>query len=288
MMIGAGRSILISGCSSGIGEAAALTLQQRGYRVFAGVRRLSDGERLRQQGITTLPLDITQAASIEAALTTLLAATGGTLDALFNNAGYGQPGAVEDLTTDQLRAQFETNLFGTHELTRQVVAIMRQQGYGRIVVNSSLLGYVALPFRGAYNASKFALEGLFDTLRLELRLSGAEAIHLVLLEPGPIRSQFRANALYHYQQAAIDTTGSPFRDSYPALERRLAGTANQTPFTLPATAVVQRLITALEARSPRARYRITLPSHLFALLRWLLPTSLLDRLLLAVARGELR
>ncbi len=265
-------SILITGCSSGIGYCAARGLQQRGYRVFATARSQVDVERLAKDGLESLCLDLDDSNSIRAALDTVLQRTGGTLDAVFNNGAYGQPGAVEDLSREVLRAQFETNLFGWLELTNLIIPVMRAQGHGRIVQNSSLLGYVALPYRGAYNASKYALEGLTDTLRLELAGTG---IHVSLIEPGPISSCFRANAYAMYQRH-IDGVRSPHRDRYAAMEQRLTKPGPAAPFTLGPEAVLDKLIHALESPRPRPRYPVTFPSHLFAWLKRLLPNRALD------------
>ncbi len=276
------KSILITGCSSGIGLCAAEGLQARGWRVFATARKPRDVDLLRAKGLEALQLDLADSASIIAAVEAVLAGTGGRLDALFNNGAYGQAGAVEDLRREVLREQFETNLFGTVELTNRIIPVMRRQGHGRIIQNSSLLGYVALPYRGAYVASKFALEGLTDTLRLELHGSG---IHVVLIEPGPIASRFRANAFASYQRN-IDKTHSFHRQKYEAMERRLTKPGPAAPFTLPPQAVLDVLVRALEARQPRARYRVTFPATLFAWCRRGLPDRLLDRVLLAVGKGE--
>ena len=248
-------SILITGCSSGIGLCAAEGLAARGYRVFATARKTQDVAMLQAKGLEALRLDLDDSASIKAAVDEMFARTGGRLDALFNNAGYGQPGAVEDLSRSALRAQFETNLFGMIELTNLVLPVMRQQGVGRIIQNSSLLGYVALAYRGAYNASKFAIEGITDTLRLELAGSG---IHVSLIEPGPISSRFRANAFELYQRY-IDKTHSVHRAKYEAMERRLTKPGPAAPFTLPPEAVLAALIHALESKRPRIRYLLTLP-----------------------------
>jgi NAD(P)-dependent dehydrogenase (short-subunit alcohol dehydrogenase family) len=278
------RSVLITGCSSGIGLCAARRLHQRGYRVFASARRGEDVERLRGEGLTALHLDLDLPESIEAALAELLQQTGGRLYGLFNNGAYGQPGAVEDLTREALRAQFETNLFGTHDLTRRVLPIMRAQGEGRIIHNSSVLGFAAMAYRGAYNASKFALEGLTDTLRLELRGSG---VQVSLIEPGPIESRFRANA-YQMFLRHIDSEHSPHREVYQRMVQRLQKPGPAAPFTLPPEAVVQRLLHALESPRPRARYPVTLPSHLFAILKRLLPTAAMDAALRAASGGGSR
>lgn len=278
------KSILITGCSSGIGLCCAKGLAARGWRVFATARKADDVKRLAAEGLEALQLDLADAGSITSAVDEILHRTGGTLDALFNNGAYGQPGAVEDLSREVLREQFETNLFGTHDLTVRVLKIMRRQGYGRVVTNSSLLGYVSLPFRGAYNSSKHALEGLTDTLRLELRGSG---IQLSLIEPGPVASRFRANAFAMYQKN-IDKTESPFRATYEGMEKRLLKKGPAQPFTLPPEAVLEKLIHALESKRPKIRYYVTFPAHLFAWLRRLLPHSALDWVMARISRGENR
>lgn len=276
------KTVLITGCSSGIGLCVAQGLQQRGWRVFATARKAADVDKLQQLGLEALPLDLADSLSIHAAMDEVLRRSGGTLDALFNNGAYGQPGAVEDLSRATLREQFETNLFGTHELTCRAIEVMRRQGHGRIVHNSSVLGLVALPFRGAYNASKFALEGLTDTLRLELHGSG---IHVSLVEPGPIISRFRANAMLKYRQN-IDADNSHFRDTYRRMEGRLTKEGPAAPFTLPPEAVLAKVIHALEAPRPKTRYYVTFPTYLFATLKRLLPVRGLDWVLRRVSRGE--
>ncbi len=279
------RTVLITGCSSGIGRHAAESLQARGWRVFASARRPESVDELREAGFgDALQLDLDDSESIARAVETVLGRTGGRLDALFNNGAYGQPGAVEDLRREVLRAQFETNLFGWLELTNRIIPVMRRQGHGRIVMNSSVLGLVALPFRGAYNASKFALEGLTDTLRLELHGSG---ITVSLIEPGPIESRFRANAYRKFLEN-IDIEHSAFREQYEGARRRLEKEGPAAPFTLPPDAVVDALIHALESPRPRARYRVTFPTTLFATLRRLLPTRALDAILRRVSQGENR
>jgi len=255
---------------------------QRGYRVFATARQAEDMEKLKNQGLESVFLDLNDSSSISAAVEHVLAKTDGELFALFNNAAYSQPGAVEDLSREVLRQQFETNLFGTHELTNLVIPVMRKQGYGRIIQNSSVLGLAALPYRGAYNASKFALEGLSDTLRLELAGSG---IHVSLIEPGPIESRFRANA-YAMFKKNIDREHSAHRDYYQGVETRLAKQGPAQPFTLPPEAVLKKVIHALESPRPKARYYVTVPTYLFGYARRLLSTRLLDKILLKVSSDE--
>jgi len=266
------RSILITGCSSGIGLASAREMKSRGWRVFATARKPDDLARLKEQdGVESLYLDYTEPASIEAAADQVLAATGGALTALFNNGAYGQPGAVEDLKPDVLRAQFEANVFGWHDLTARVIPAMRAQGHGRIVFCSSVLGLMAAPYRGAYCASKFAIEALADTLRMELAPTG---IKIVLIEPGPIASRFIEHALEAYRRN-IDLEGSPHRDVYRERIARLEEGGDQT-FKLAPEAVAAKLVHALESRRPKPRYYVTIPTYAAVLLRRLLPTRALD------------
>lgn len=269
------KTILITGCSSGIGACVARGLKGRGWRVFATARRPADVGRLQVEGLESLPLDLRDSTSIQAAVAAVLERTGDRLDALFNNGAYGQAGAVEDLSRDALREQFETNLFGAQELTNQIIPVMRRRGGGRILYNSSVLGLVAFPYRGAYVASKFALEGLADTLRLELIGTG---IHVCLIEPGPILSRFRDNAHAAYRRH-IRAEASPHREKYAALEARLLKEGPAAPFTLPPEAVLKRVIHALESPRPKTRYPVTVPTYLFAALRRLLPTRALDAVL---------
>ncbi len=269
------QTILITGCSSGIGYSTAVALKKRGFRVITSARKAKDVERLRSEGFESVQLDLADSASIQQAVQQVLSLSGGKLDALFNNAAFGQPGAVEDLSRDVLKAQFETNLFGTHELTNRIIPVMRKQGYGKIIYNSSVLGFVAMRFRGAYNASKFALEGLADTLRLELHDT---PIDIVLIEPGPILSAFRKNSFRLYKQN-IDSENSVFRDTYRAMEERLQKEGPAVPFTLPAEAVADKVIHALNAKQPHIRYYVTFPTYLFACLKRILPIRLLDWIL---------
>ncbi|MBL8250644.1 MAG: SDR family NAD(P)-dependent oxidoreductase [Candidatus Competibacter sp.] len=269
------RAVLITGCSSGIGRCAALGLKARGWRVFAAARRPADAERLRAEGLESVVLDLRDSASIQVAVAEILDRTGGRLEGLFNNAAFGLPGAVEDLSREALRDQFETNVFGALELTNRVIPVMRRQGGGRVLYTSSVLGLVAFPYRGAYVASKFALEGLADTLRLELVGTG---IHICLIEPGPILSKFRDNAHTAYRRH-IRAETSPHRERYAALEARLMKEGPAAPFTLPPEAVLKRVIHALENPRPQARYYVTVPTYLFGALRRLLPTRALDAIL---------
>ncbi|ERE16275.1 MULTISPECIES: SDR family oxidoreductase [Chromobacteriaceae] len=266
------RTILITGCSSGIGYHTAKWFREKGWRVFASCRKQEDVERLRAEGFESLRLDVDDAGSIRSALDEVLARTGGTLDALFNNAGFGQPGAVEDISRQAMREQFETNLFGPWELTNAAMAVMRAQGHGRIVYNSSILGFAAMRWRGAYNASKFAMEGLCDTLRHELH--GTD-IHVSLVEPGPIESRFRPNALARFLKN-VDIDGSVHRDNYQQQLERLKKEGHAAPFTLPASAVAEAVWHAATSRRPRARYRVTFPTKLFWFLRRFLPQRWYD------------
>lgn len=273
------KSILITGCSSGIGYDAAHGLKRAGWRVLATCRRQADCDRLTAEGLESFVLDYDDPDSIGAAVAETLSRTGGTLDALFNNGAFACPGAVEDLPREALRAIFETNLFGYHDLTRRVIPVMRAQGHGRIVNCSSVLGLVAMRWRGAYAATKFAMEGLTDVLRLEMRNTG---IRVILIEPGPVTSRIRLNAIPHFERW-IDWRASPRRAEYEAsLLKRLYEHRGPDRFELPASAVTARLIRALTAPNPRPRYFVTAPTHAMNIARRLLPGRWLDALL---ARG---
>lgn len=269
------KTIMITGCSSGIGYTVAQGLKARGWRVFATARQLKDVIRLDEAGLESLHLDLNNSESISKAVDEVLVRADGRLDALFNNGGFGQVGAVEDLSRAAMRAQFETNLFGWLELTNRVLPVMRRQGHGRIVMNSSVLGYAAFPYRGAYNAVKHALEGLSDTLRQELFGTG---IHVCLVEPGPITSRFRENCLPHFE-LHIDWRNSVHRECYEAQLARLHKPGPAAPFTLPPEAVLDKVVHALESRRPRARYQVTVPAVAFWWLRRILSTWAMDWLL---------
>ncbi len=267
------KSILITGCSSGIGYAAAHGLRDAGWRVFAACRKSEDCARLISAGFESPRIDYADTATIAAGVAEVLEATGGQLHALFNNGAFGTPGAVEDLPTDALRAIFEANFFGWHDLTRRVIPVMRAQGHGRIVQCSSVLGFVTMPWRAAYNSTKFALEGLTDTMRIEMRDT---PIHIILIEPGPVTSRIRANSIPHFERW-IDWESSPRAEQYRVrLRKRLYEDSGPDRFELPAEAVVKKLRHALESPRPRPRYFVTTPTYVMATLRRLLPTRALD------------
>ena len=271
-----GKTILITGCSSGIGYDAAHGLRARGWRVFASCRQEQDCDRLRDEGFESPQLDYGDEASIHRALGEVLEATGGTLDALYNNGAHAVPGALEDLPTGALREIFEANVFGWHTLTRAVIPVMRAQGHGRIINCSSVLGLVPMPWRGAYVSTKFALEGMTDVLRIEMRDT---PIKVILIEPGPITSRIRANSVPHFE-TWIDWRASPRAKQYEAsLLKRLYAAPSKDRFELPPSAVTEKLAHALEHPRPKPRYYVTLPTHLMGRLRRLLPTRALDALI---------
>ncbi len=278
---GVSRSALVTGCSSGIGLAAAEGLRARGYRVFPTARTEADLERLATGGFEPIALDLADSASVQACAAEALRRSGGRIDVLVNNGAYGQPGAVEDLSREVLRAQFETNVFGWHELTNAIIPSMRASGFGRIVQVSSVLGLVALAYRGAYNASKFALEGLSDTLRVELHGTG---IHVSIVEPGPITSRFRENARVAFERN-VDAEASAHRDVYRTVRERLES-SDEDPFTLPPEAVVRCIVHAVEHARPQPRYYVTKPTWMLATARRLLSHRGLDRLQRAIMRRE--
>ena len=270
------KSILITGCSSGIGYDAAHGLRAHGWRVFASCRKAEDCARLRAEGFESPRIDYEDEASIGAGLAEVLEATGGRLDALFNNGAYGLPGAVEDLPVAGLRQIFEANLFGWHELTRQVIPVMRAQGAGRIVMNSSVLGFVGIRWRGAYVATKHALEGLTDVLRIEM---SDTPIRVILIEPGPVTSKIREKAIPQFERW-IDWQASPRAEQYRSkLLDRLYTSRGPDPFELPPSAVTAKLIRALEAPNPRPRYYVTTPTYAAGFLKRVLSNRAADVIL---------
>ena len=275
------RSLLITGAASGIGRDAARGMAARGWRVLATCRNPDDCAGLIAEGLESFPLDLASGESVAAAAAEALDRTGGRIDALFNNGAFACPGAVEDLPRAALREILEVNLIGQLDLTNRLLPAMRARdagrGAGRIVMNSSVLGIVAARWRGAYVATKFALEGLTDTLRLELRGTG---IRVILIEPGPIATRFRQNAIPHFERH-VDWRASPHRAAYEAtlLKRLYAPEAKRDRFELPPSAVTETLARALEARTPRARYTVTTPAHVAGLLRRVLPAGMLDLIL---------
>ena len=272
------RTILITGCSSGIGLDAARTLTKRNWRVFATCRQEKDCERLRKEGLESFVLDYSHSTSVTEGANRALELSDGKLDALFNNGAYAIPGLVEDIPRGALRAIFETNLFGQFELINLLLPGMRENGQGRIINCSSVLGFAAMPYRGAYNASKFAMEGLSDTLRLEL---SDTSIEVILIEPGPINTQIRENSIPHFEQW-IDWDKSAQKERYEnELRPRLYHPSDKKDrFELPPSAVTEKLIHALESSKPKPRYHITTPTRIAGILKRLLSTRALDKVLL--------
>lgn len=269
--------IFITGCSSGIGFSTAKFLASKdfSFRVITSARNMSDVMALRAAGFEALQLDLSSSESIRLAVADFVILTQGKIDVLFNNAAFGQPGAVEDLSRDALRNQFETNFFGTHELTNLILPLMRSQGHGKIIYNSSVLGFVAMKYRGAYNSSKFALEGLVDTLRLEFIDTN---IYFSLIEPGPIESSFRKNAFLMYKKYILPAQ-SVHKSSYDILESRLQLQNSVAPFTLPADSVAKKVLKIIHTQSPKPRYYVTVPTYVFGFLKRILPITWLDFLL---------
>jgi NAD(P)-dependent dehydrogenase (short-subunit alcohol dehydrogenase family) len=272
--LSADRTILITGCSSGIGHASAKMLKEKGWRVFATARKDADIVRLEAQGFEVFRLDYTEPVTISDCVAEVAERTQGKLFALFNNGAYGQPGALEDISRAALTAQFDANVFGWHELTRDCLKLMRANGGGRVVNNSSVLGLTAMKWRGAYCATKFAIEALSDTLRLELKGTG---IHVSLIEPGPIATRFVEHALEAFERN-VDEESSHYRDAYVRQRQRLNGGGTRR-FKLPPEAVARKLLHALESRKPRRRYYVTVPAYVMAWARRLLPPPALDRFL---------
>ena len=269
------NNILITGCSTGIGLKTALTLKENGFKVYASARNDKDINKLNNLGFETFKIDVTNKNDITNALQTIIQ-NDTKLDAVFNNAGFGQPGAVEDISTEVLKNQFETNLFGLHELTIQTMKIFRKQGYGKIIQHSSVLGIISLKFRGAYNASKYAIEGLTDTLRQEVSNSN---IFVSVINTGPVASKFRANALKNFN-ANVDIENSYFNDVYTKeLKKRLESKVDDTPFTLPSSSVANVVLNIMKSQKPKPRYYVTKATYLLGFFKRILSTSLMDKLL---------
>jgi NAD(P)-dependent dehydrogenase (short-subunit alcohol dehydrogenase family) len=277
------KIILMTGCSTGIGFDAAFFLKKRGHRVIASCRKKEDVQKLITLGLEAVVLDVSDSLSIQQGFAEVLHKTNGRVDVLINNAGYGQAGALEDITREVLRKQFETNVFGLLELTNLVIPLMRKQGAGRIINLSSILGIISLPFRGAYNASKYAVEGLSDTLRLELASSG---IDVITIEPGPIQSRFRDNCVDGSLQA-INIQGSYFSKQYASMLLTYKQSKADSIFTQKTNAVIKKMIHAIEAKKPKAKYAVTMPAHLLIFLKRVLCTKILDKFLLLVSKNEL-
>ena len=269
------RNILITGCSSGIGLETAKILKKEGFKVYASARNQDDVQMLKELGFETFLLDVTNPQNIKDTLETIVKKDA-KIDAVFNNAGYGQPGAVEDITLPVLKEQFETNVFGLHEVTRQVLPYMRKQGYGKIIQHSSVLGIISLRFRGAYNASKYAIEGLADTLRLELANT---KIFVSTINTGPVTSKFRDNAVKKFQEN-VDQENSAFKKEYDTeLNARLENDKDTTPFNLPASSVAEVILKIMNTDKPKPRYYVTKATHILGFFKRILSTSLLDSIL---------
>lgn len=278
------KNILITGCSTGIGHCVAHGLKQKGYRVLATARKADDIARLEAEGLEVLPLEMSDSASIHALAEQVHERCQGQLYAVFHNAAYGQPGAIEDLSRATLEKQFATNFFGWVELNNLLIPLLRQQDSARILFNSSVLGIIALPYRGAYNSSKYAIEGMADTLRLELHPTNIE---VCLIEPGPVTSDFRKNALAALRDN-VDIDNTFHAKKYKGQIKRMEKEGPSAPFTLPADAVLKKVLHALESKKPKAHYYVTFPTYLFGYLKRVLPTRWLDKVLLYVSKSEMQ
>jgi len=252
------KAVLITGCSSGIGLVAAQDLRARGYRILAACRKTQDIDTLQQMGFETVQLDLDDKQSVERAAAEVIALTGNRLYGLFNNAGYGVYGPLNTISREQFEQQFSTNLFGTHQLTQLLLPAMLPHGEGRIVMTSSVMGLISTPGRGAYAASKYALEAWSDALRMELRHSG---IKVSLIEPGQIRTRFTDNVNQTQADKPVENPGIAAR------------------FTLGPEAVVAKVRHAFESKNPKMRYPVTLVTHAVGLLKRLLPGRMMDKIL---------
>jgi NAD(P)-dependent dehydrogenase (short-subunit alcohol dehydrogenase family) len=270
------KSVLVTGCSSGIGLACARVLRDAGWRVVPTARAQKDLDRLRADGFEPVRLDVADAASVEACAAETLRLLGGAIGGIVNNAGFGQAGAIEDLSREVLRYQFEVNLIGMQDLTNRFVPVLRRQGWGRIVNISSVLGRISMPFNGAYSATKFAMEAIADAMRVELWGSG---VGVILVEPGPIVSEFRHNAAAR-AGATLDTEKAQFAAVYKKeIERRIRQQKKPDLFTKPPEAVAAKVRHALESERPKHRYCVTIPAYAGYWLGRLAPHALVDALM---------
>ena len=274
------RTVLITGCSSGIGLCLAHGLRSAGYHVFATARKEEDVTKLKKLGFDAFLLDLASSKSIKVAINKIYQKTD-SLYALINNGAYGQAGALEDISRETLEKQFQANVFGWHELTNLVLPEMKARNIGRIVYISSILGFVAMPFRGPYVASKFAIEGLVDTLRLELMQT---KIKLSLIQPGPIESKFRQNAFLAFKEN-VDPSNSDYKREYETMIERLNSDKN-AQFTLAPESVLRCVLHALESKVPKNHYRVTFPTKLFGILCRILPSSWMDNILSRADKGD--
>lgn len=267
------QRILITGCSSGIGLAAAVSLKVRGHEVFASARKREDVQKLKDLGLKAVLLDVTQAESRQAALQEVLNQTDGQLDVLFNNSGIMIPGAIEDLSAEMIQEQFLTNVFAPIALTQLVLPVMRRQGGGRIIQNSSVLGFVTMPFYGAYNASKFALEGFSNTLRQELRNTN---IKVIIINPGPIKSKLRLNAYHKYQQTLKNNPHAVFAEKYKHMEENYFKQGDLDQVNPSPDLVSKILMHAIENKHPKSHYYIGTIAKVMAVLKRILPDRGID------------
>ena len=274
------RTVLITGCSSGIGLCLAHGLRSSGYHVFATARKEEDVKKLKKLGFEAFMLDLASSKSINTAIYELYQKTD-SLYALINNGAYGQAGALEDISREALEKQFQANVFGWHELTNLVLPSMKARNIGRVIYISSVLGFVAMPFRGPYVASKFAIEGLVNTLRLELKKT---KIKLSLIQPGPIESKFRHNAFLAFKEN-VDSSKSDYKREYKIMIERLNSDKN-VQFTLAPESVLRCVLHALESKVPKNHYRVTFPTKLFAFLCRILPSSWMDNILSRADNGD--
>lgn len=278
------ETVLVTGCSSGIGYHVAKGLKERGYNVYVTARKDEDVKHLISEGFKCLKLDYADSESVQDLANELMLLVGTNIYGVFHNGAYGQPGAVEDLTRETIEKQFATNVFGWMELNNRLIVLMRHNNRGRIVFNSSVLGLVSLPFRGAYNASKYAIEGFADTLRLELSDTD---IKVSLIEPGPVESRFRPNALQALKDN-VNMDDSVHRDRYKKTLERLAKEGHADPYTLPPEAVLKKVIHAFENNNPKPHYYVTVPTYVMGILKRLLSARWMDKFILKVAGQELK
>ena len=270
------KNILITGCSSGIGKDVAITLHNKGWRVFATCRSKTDCTFFTKLGIESFPLDLLKEESINCAVNLVKEKTKSQLDVLFNNGAYAIPGAIQDIPRSAMREIFEVNVFGQIDLINRCIPLMMSSDYPKIINCSSVLGFISLPYRGLYSATKYSIEALTDALRRE---NYDSKIKFVLIQPGPINTDIKKKSVKHFEKW-INWKKSIHKKTYEnKVIKRLYDNNYKDSFNsyeLQPDEVTKILINVLNSKKPKARYKITIQTKIAQIMTKLLPTNILD------------
>ena len=270
------KNILITGCSSGIGKNVAITLHNKGWRVFATCRSKTDCTFFKKLGIESFPLDLLKEESINCAVNLVKEKTKSQLDVLFNNGAYAIPGAIQDIPRSAMREIFEVNVFGQIDLINRCIPLMMSSDYPKIINCSSVLGFMSLPYRGLYSATKYSLEALTDALRRE---NYNNKIRFVLIQPGPINTNIKKKSIKHFEKW-IDWKKSIHQKTYEnkVIKRLYDNNYKDTlnNYELKPDAVTKIIIKVLNSKNPKVRYKITMQTKIAQFMIKIFPTNLLD------------